>query len=93
MAPKEGRATVWYTKAAQRFADATQKIIRHNDQELPEVVAALPVNFENSSFYNQKNYLNQDVKAAFTRPSELYQRVEALEAGKVKKRGPGRHTV
>ncbi|MBI4176807.1 MAG: hypothetical protein HY516_00405 [Candidatus Aenigmarchaeota archaeon] len=76
--PREGRATLWYTKGAQKFAEMTQKILRHAGQELPETVMAVPINPEKpSAFYKGKNTLTSDVRTAFTRPSELYQRMES----------------
>ncbi len=67
-----GRATVEYTKGAQKFAEWTQKLRRHGSQELPEIVAAVPINMKNRTYH--------DVKTAFTHPSELYNSIESLGA-------------
>ncbi len=79
---KEGRSTLAYTKLAQRFADKTQWLMRHSDQNATEIATAVPFYAKGtSSFYNNKNYQNSDIKDAFTRPAELYSRIEALKDG------------
>ncbi len=83
--PREGRVNILYTRAAQKFANATQKLLRHTGQELPEVITALPINPEKpTAIFGYKNTHTADVKTAFTKPSELYNKVESLGSAKKK---------
>ena len=76
-----GHATLWYTKGAQKLADVTQRILKHASQEMPEAIAGVPWDPRPIRYNHGKQSVGsiaEDVKTAFTRPSELWDKVEKI---------------